>query len=332
MPLKINLGYGNYLTPMNTHELMQIEDCFSSRCVMCRNLLTKDTKSAEHIYPKWLQNQFHLWDKKLTLPNGSQIPYRQLTVPCCKECNGGLMADWEKQIQTAVEQGYDSFISLKEEVVVWWIYKLYYSKLIKELSIKSDIKNPHSDTMFTEMLLKEYSPIYFYMCELLKGTKFNDPKPYELYIYRTSQSHAFDYVDDISRHVVYLQMNDILIVCALDSFNLFRIQYENELRSLGSMGIVHPLQSLELFVKMIYFKTHYKFDTEHDQIIDSSGPMISSKIMNLEQFQEFNTAELYEMMVSLLNRFGYPYNISEYKEGTMFSLICGNGQETHADE
>lgn len=325
MPIKINLGYGNYITPINALELMQIDDYLLSRCVMCRELLTKDTKSIEHIYPKWLQKQFQLWDKKLTLPNGSQIPYRQLTVPCCKECNGGIMSDWEKKIQTAVSQGYDSFINLDEEIIAWWVYKLYYTKLIKEISLKADIKNPHSDTIFPEIFLKEYSPIYYYMCELLKGTTFSAPKPYELYIYRTDRNNAFDYVDDIARHVVYIQMNDILIVCALDSFNLFRIQYEKELQCLDSMGIVSPLQALELFVKIVYYRTHYKFDTGHGKIINKSGLMITSKIISIEQFREFNLAELYAMMVSMLQWHRYPGKVPEWKEGHMFSLICGNG-------
>jgi len=177
--------------------------------------------------------------------------------------------------------------------------------------------------IFTEVFLKEYNPIYYYMCELLKETKFINPKPYELYIYRTSHNNAFDYVDDISRHVVYLQMNDILIVCALDSFNLFNIQYKNELRCLDAMDTVYPLQALELFVKIIYYRTHYRYDTEHGRIINNAGLIIASKIIRLEQLQEFNLAVLYEMMVGMLRWCKYQGDIPEWKKGFMFSLICG---------
>ena len=324
MPIKINLGQSNYLTPINAHELAQIENDLFSRCVMCRDILDRETSTVEHIYPKWLQNEFNLWDKRLTLPNGSSIPYRQLTVPCCKECNGGIMADWEKRVQNAVEQGYDAFVQLEEEIIAWWIYKLYYTKLIKELSLKSDIRDPNSEMIFTDRLLKDYYPIYYYMCELIKGTKFSHPKPYELYIYRTYQDHSFDYIDDIARHVVYIEMNDILIVCALDSFGFFSVQYEKELQSLNSMDKISSIQALELFVKIVYYRTHYKFDTGHGNIINNTRLIITSKIINPQQIREFNLEELYTMMVSLLHMRGYPGPIPEYKEKSMFSFICGH--------
>ena len=324
MPTKINLGHGNFLTPINAYDLAQIENGILSRCVMCRDILNKDTRTVEHIYPKWLQTQFQLWDKKLSLPNGSEIPYRRLTVPCCKECNGGIMADWEKKIQTAVSQGYDTFIRLDEEIVAWWIYKLYYTKLVKELSLKANIKDPNSEMIISEILLKEYHPIYYYMCELLKGTKFSTPKPYELYIYRTSPDNDFDYVDDIARHVVYVQMNDILIICALDSFGFFKAQYEKELLQLNSLDTVSTIQALELFVKIVYYRTHYKFDTGHGRIISSSGLIITSEILNPEQLREFNLMELYAMMVSMLRFRGYHGSIPEWRENSMFSFICCN--------
>ena len=323
MPIKISLGQGDYLTPINAYELTQINDNYLDRCVMCRDKLSEETRSAEHIYPKWLQNQFCLWDKKLRLPNDSTIPYRQMTVPCCKACNGGVMSDWEKHIGNAVSQGYEAFVKLDEEIIAWWVYKLYYTKLVKELSLRTDIKDPESETIITDKLLAEYNPIYYYMCELLKGTKFLDPKPYELYIYRTLPDNGFDYVDDISRHVVYIKMNDILIVCALDSFSFFAEQYERENRGLDALDDVQPLQALELFTKIIYYRAHYKYDTGHSNIITNRGLEIASKIMNPVQQREFRIEELYAMMVSMLRWRGYEGDMPKWREGQMFTLIPG---------
>ena len=57
------------------------------KCFLCGEILTDENSTEEHIYPKWLQNKFDLWDKQLILLNGTGINYRNLKIPCCKRCN-----------------------------------------------------------------------------------------------------------------------------------------------------------------------------------------------------------------------------------------------------
>ena len=35
------------------------------------------------------------------------------------------MADFENQIRSTILQGYNSFKGLNEEIIAWWLYKLY---------------------------------------------------------------------------------------------------------------------------------------------------------------------------------------------------------------
>ena len=93
------------------------------------------------------------------------------------------------------------------------------------------------------------------------------------------------------------------------------------LHILDSLEIVHPLQGLELFAKMVYYKTHYKFDTEHKVIIDAFGPYIENKIINATQIRPFNLKELYDLMKNVLQLRGVTDEIPEYVEGKMFSFI-----------
>lgn len=321
MAIKINLGFGRYLTELNSDKLSQIEHNFGDRCVMCREVLDDNTKTAEHVFPKWLQNRFGLWNAKITLPNKSQTPYRQFTVPCCKECNGGLMSEAEKLIQQATENGFEEFIKLDEEIIVWWLLKIYYSKLVKELSYKENVRDPHSPMMVSEPQLFQYKNIYLYMCNLLKGINYNKPKPYELYIFRTQGNNKFDYLDDISRHIVYMQMNDILIVCSFDSFSLFAIQYKKELQELNKFEYVQPIQALELFAKILYFKTHYKFNTQHETQINPNGVVINTEITNIEQSREFNSLELHLLLCDVFKMRGIETDNIPFVEGKMFSTI-----------
>ena len=106
MSVKINIGFGSYLTPLDANEKSEIDDAFTERCVMCREPLDEYNKSDEHIFPKWLQNMFNLQNQKITLPNNSTTLYRQFLVPCCKECNNGVMSAWEKTIEAAISKGH----------------------------------------------------------------------------------------------------------------------------------------------------------------------------------------------------------------------------------
>ena len=60
------------------------------KCFLCGSDLKSENYSVEHIFPKWLQNKFRLWNQELILLNGTAIKYRRLTIPCCKNCNSSL--------------------------------------------------------------------------------------------------------------------------------------------------------------------------------------------------------------------------------------------------
>jgi len=36
---------------------------------------------VEHVFAKWLQQDFNLWNQRMFLRNGTSIRYRQLTIP-----------------------------------------------------------------------------------------------------------------------------------------------------------------------------------------------------------------------------------------------------------
>jgi hypothetical protein len=52
-------------------------------CFLCGCAVDHDTRTREHVFPKWLLNRHDIWNARMTLLNGSLIPYSQLTVTCC---------------------------------------------------------------------------------------------------------------------------------------------------------------------------------------------------------------------------------------------------------
>lgn len=86
-------------------------------------------KTREHVFPKWLQNNFNLWDQKLKLPNGSSIPYRQLIVPLCSKCNSEIYGPIENRISMGTETERDIWL---------WCNKIHYGMITKYQDLKLD--------------------------------------------------------------------------------------------------------------------------------------------------------------------------------------------------
>lgn len=101
------------------------------KCFMCGEILTDLNSSDEHVYPRWLQKEFNLWDQHLTLLNGTDIVYRNLKIPCCLKCNNDyLNKRIEKRIEEAVKGGYEKFKELDESIIFKWLNKIAYGTLL----------------------------------------------------------------------------------------------------------------------------------------------------------------------------------------------------------
>src|SRR4051812_45829919 len=81
-------------------------------CFLCGTSLAAERATDEHVFPKWMQECFALWDQKLTLLNRTTIPYRQVTIPCCGACNSEHLGKVEMQMQQACAEGKQAVLDL----------------------------------------------------------------------------------------------------------------------------------------------------------------------------------------------------------------------------
>lgn len=132
-------------------------------CFLCGKDLKEEYNSIEHVFPKWLLNKFELWDKKLTLLNGSKISYRQLTIPCCKSCNSNHLSALEKTIRENVEKGYSAFYNLDKTKIFQWTGKIFFGILFKELSLLIDQKHKDYSTIMSPKLLEKYKNLHGFL-------------------------------------------------------------------------------------------------------------------------------------------------------------------------
>jgi hypothetical protein len=119
-----------------------------------------DLKSVEHIFPKWLQHKYNLWDKKLTISNGTQIPYRLLTVPCCSKCNNVHLSQMEEKFRTLLENSFENLDIEDEKIIFQWTAKILYATRYKKLSLQVNRTKPNLVKILSRTELESYSTLH----------------------------------------------------------------------------------------------------------------------------------------------------------------------------
>lgn len=166
----------------NTEVAADLDTCF----VCGRNATT-----VEHVIPGWLQRRFNLWNQHLVLPNGSAIPYRQLRVPACRQCNVEVFGELEKKVENG--QATDSDI--------WkWANKIHYGLAHKDRFLAWDRCNQSlkiGDVASRHDLLERSR--HFLHC--VAGDFRTEPDPFGSvfsFLFQTPQPFRFAHFDESS--------------------------------------------------------------------------------------------------------------------------------------
>lgn len=133
-------------------------------CFVC----SRPAESEEHVIPKWLQNQYDLWNQKLTLPNRTTITYKQLKIPCCLDCNNNLLS----QLETKVQSG-----AATDEEIWKWAAKIHFGLLRKDDFLEWDRRNPGYKI---GQVIKQDDPLELdrHLAHSLHGGFKTDPSPW----------------------------------------------------------------------------------------------------------------------------------------------------------
>lgn len=226
----------------------------SDKCFLCGCLLTTENKTVEHVIPKWIQNRFNLWDEKISLLNGTLLPYRNLIIPCCRNCNNRHLQPFERKISKSFNEGYDSFKQLDKETIFLWIGKLYFGIIYKELFLSTDVRNPAYGTITNEKYLKSFYTHFLFLQGLRGKHKFKDFFPSSIFLFKTQKpkdiKDQWDYRDNNNSLFVSLRMGDIGIVAILQDGESIQ-QFEPDLAKYMNIGL-HPLQFTELTAQLFY--------------------------------------------------------------------------------
>ena len=211
---------------------------------------------GEHIIPRWMQRRFDLFNQSLTLINGTQIPYRQLTIPCCESCNNGFLRNIENRVIEFLEK--PDFTDTDTRATLGrWLCKVFIGLLVKETTLLLDRQDPSKGPILSHDFLEEFRHAQFILQSARKRTVFHSlhgPHPFTLYMYRIEQDADFgdfDLYTNLVGHSIAIRFGPVGVVYVNDG----GLQYEAGRR--GPLNLdgrrLHPVQFSEV-VAWVHYK------------------------------------------------------------------------------
>ncbi|MBI5385670.1 MAG: hypothetical protein HZA90_13410 [Verrucomicrobia bacterium] len=223
-------------------------------CFFCAQPIHAKTSTEEHVIPRWVQQRFNLWNKRLTLLNGTTINYKHLTVPCCIDCNTQRLQPIESKLSAATLVGSAAVRDIGRESLFVWLGKIVYGLLYKQTQLPA--KRALADSppiMSARGILDFQKDIYF--LQFARGeVRFPNGLPASIFVFETQAGDhpdlQWDYCDSIPTLVVGVKVGKVGIVAVLRDGGAQQV-CEKEYMELSPHPL-HPLQFRELFAQIVY--------------------------------------------------------------------------------
>jgi hypothetical protein len=300
-------------------------------CFLCAEPLTAETRTDEHVIPKWVQQKYDLWNEGLGLLNDTSIQYRQLTVPCCRRCNNERLSRLESTVEVAVSSGYDAVVALPKFVLFQWLAKIFVGLLYKDLMLPYDRSNQSAGNIIDSETLKRFSIMHLWIqvANLTGDGNENEYCPGSVFVFRTQKPEnpkgQFDLVDMTLGNALAIRLGDVGMVAdflengvhariAGDSF----VPYQS--------FPLHPLQFKELAARIFYAASLIDMQTDVEFYTTSDG----LKIAFLWQPKENSSPrqwknEEYARVLANVMRFSEDENVFEPTKGIWTCLHNEDG-------
>jgi hypothetical protein len=218
-------------------------------CFLCSAPLRSKNRTDEHVFPKWLQHRFNLWNQRLDLLNLTDIPYRYLTIPCCKTCNGVHLSRIETKVQKAVEAGPDAVADLPSSILYMWLSKIFFGILYREHLLLADRK-AGKRKIIPKKALQELRLHHDFMQGIRRSLEFPSGIPGSILIFGTSVPDLieaqFDFLDNHANRSLALRMGSVCIICCLQDGGMTKGFHDSVQEDYHRENHLHPLQFREV--------------------------------------------------------------------------------------
>jgi hypothetical protein len=225
----------------------------TGHCFLCGDALG-GAGTQEHVFPAWLLHRHALWDARLHLLNRTTIPYRRLTVPCCRTCNNEDLARLEKEVAGAFSGGYSEVAALDEVVVFQWAAKIFLGMLFKETTLSADRADRSKGPMMTSEYLRSLDLLHGLLQSARRPIDFVGSSPFSVLVanlHELPEPLAFSFYDNLRLLTFSLRSRDVGIIVSFQDGQMAAESYGQYLTEVGGRKL-HPMQFDELFAKVTY--------------------------------------------------------------------------------
>jgi hypothetical protein len=190
-------------------------------CFLCGATLTAQRDTDEHVIPKWIQQRYRLWDRKLTLLNHTTIPYRQLTIPCCSTCNNECLGKIELQVQKAFDTSARAVRALPPLTLFIWAGKILYGLLYREHLLSRNRRAKEQGPIVSAAQLRQFRLHHQFLQAARVPFDFSPELPASLFVYETmepsNRNMGFAYWDSVTGLGLSIRVGKVgLVACLQD--------------------------------------------------------------------------------------------------------------------
>jgi hypothetical protein len=224
-------------------------------CFLCGVLLNGDRNSDEHVIPKWVQKRYELGDQELTLLNGTKIPYRQVTIPCCADCNTKYLSKIETEVQRASDQGAAAVRALPPLTLFLWAGKIFFGLLYRERLLPWNRRNQNEGQIVSPQVLDEFRLHHQFLQAARVPMEFVPHIPASVFVFETLEPTnpklRFDYFDLFYGMGLAIRVGKVGIVACLQDGGATKYAFGQQYQELEKFSL-HPIQFAEVTARIFY--------------------------------------------------------------------------------
>ncbi|GEJ45260.1 hypothetical protein [Chryseobacterium sp. ON_d1] len=237
-----------------------------SKCFLCFCTLDKSNSSKEHVIPKWLFKKFNHNDDGIKLGNHTNLRYKQLTIPACKNCNNSILSQIEEAFISILDNSFKNLSLAEELIIAQWTLKIMLGTILKEMSLEKDIKKVGEKILSFDQV-KELLPLFILLHSIFYETELKNRKPWSLFI-TSFETENYDYHSHSFFKTASFKFGKIGFIITFDDSSFYQIAAQNfEFNKLSDMR----------FIELTY--TFFALRNSETKILISKKELIANKLI-----------------------------------------------------
>lgn len=193
--------------------------CLGDACFVC-GISPRDAPfNNEHVIPHWILRRFDLFRRRITLPNETEIEYRQHTVPCCERCNALLGRTLEQPMSDLTTHGFDAFrrqLPTAVSVIFEWLCLTVFKSHYRDRLMRMTLDRRAPDSRIADLYdWDELHHIHAVARAMYTSCRIDPAVIGSMHVFEVTEDQYeenFDFADLYPAQAVLIRINDIAIV------------------------------------------------------------------------------------------------------------------------